>query len=240
MWAESTASLLDQLYRMNIKGFTLIFMAIMVMMVRSGAGSVTPAPDRLATTRSSSGDDHAMTAHHLIVLQGVRTIPLSQGGNTLVDEADYPSLVGVGFKWCSIKTKKCRVTYVQGSTRLPDGSWRFVRMHRYLDHSAPVTDHRNHDGLDNRRANLRPCTRAENQRNCRVLQGRKKSSKYKGVSIDKGRWRAKIGTGAKRYLGYFATEVEAAIAYDAAARERFGEFACTNAEIFGGFRLREE
>jgi hypothetical protein len=178
-----------------------------------------------------------MTA--LTVLQNVRTVQLSQGGNTLVDEADYPSLVGVGIKWCSIKVAKCRVTYAQGSIRQPGGGHRFVRMHRYLEHSAPVTDHRNHDGLDNRRANLRPCTVAENQRNCRVMQRPGKTSRYKGVTfrrhVKQRQWQASVGRGPGRYYGYFDTEVEAALAYDVTARERFGEFARTNEDIFGRF-----
>jgi hypothetical protein len=217
----------------------LIYVAIFVMLMRVESGAVIPDPTRLATTHLV-GARHAMTA--LTVLENVRTIQLTQGGNTLVDEADYPSLVGAGLKWCSIKVKKCRVTYVQGSIRLPGGRDRFVRMHRYLEHSAPVTDHRNHDGLDNRRANLRPCTIADNQRNCRAFQdrkGRPLTSKYKGVSFmtRARKWQAMVGAGPNRYLGSFATEIEAALAYDIAARERFGEFAYTNEDIFGRYWL---
>ena len=88
----------------------------------------------------------------LIVLHGVRTVQLTQGYNTLVDEADYSLFVGI--KWCVLKQNpnKCRTIYAQGAIRLPGGGWKLVRAHRHLDSSAPLTDHKNRDGLDNRRA----------------------------------------------------------------------------------------
>lgn len=90
-------------------------------------------------------------------------------------------------------------------------------------------DHRNGNRLDNRRSNLRPATRAQNTQNTR---GDAYSfSKYKGVTLDKrtNRWRAKASSGRKYVqLGMFATEREAAEAYDTWARQNHGEFACCN------------
>jgi AP2 domain len=92
------------------------------------------------------------------------------------------------------------------------------------------TDHRNRNGLDNQRKNLRPATKAENARNLPAMR-KVATSRYKGVSLHtlNGRWRARIKTDTGRVsLGVYATEEEAARAYDAAARVYHGEFAYLN------------
>jgi len=90
-------------------------------------------------------------------------------------------------------------------------------------------DHIDHDGLNNQRSNLRPATGSQNNANQRShLTG---SSQYKGVSYYKpaGRWSASLRTQQQIiYLGRFGTEEEAARAYDTAAREIWGEYACLN------------
>lgn len=93
----------------------------------------------------------------------------------------------------------------------------------------PLTDHINGNGLDNRRANLRQATVAQNQWNAR-LRKQVKTSQFKGVYLRSGKyWVAAIKLGGKtRYLGAHGTEAAAALAYDAAAREMFGEFAALN------------
>lgn len=92
-------------------------------------------------------------------------------------------------------------------------------------------DHIDGDGLNNQRANLRICTRQQNMMNQRK-QKRLTSSQYKGVRFDKerGQWRAEIGLpGTKRkFLGRFPREDEAAVAYNVAALEKYGDFACLN------------
>ena len=90
-------------------------------------------------------------------------------------------------------------------------------------------DHIDHNGLNNRRSNLRLCTTAQNARNVFSYKG--STSKYKGVCWYKeGRkWAAKIKLNNKAYhLGLFEDETEAAIAYDKKARELHGEFGCLN------------
>ncbi len=96
-----------------------------------------------------------------------------------------------------------------------------------------VVDHINHNPLDNRRCNLRICTRAENSRN---NSGHKhRIHAFKGVVLHKphvgisNAWRAYTRVSGKRiWFGYFETEVNAAMAYNRNAMKMFGEFACYN------------
>lgn len=92
-------------------------------------------------------------------------------------------------------------------------------------------DHVNSNGLDCRRVNMRPATPTLNLGNSRTRETPGKTSRYKGVSWATRRrmWVAGIKDhGASRYLGEFASEEDAALAYDMAAREVFGEFAKLN------------
>ena len=95
-------------------------------------------------------------------------------------------------------------------------------------HRSVLTDHKNGNGLDNRRANLRPATRSQNGANRGPTPNT--SSVYLGVCRHKGGgWQASAThNGATRYIGYFASETEAAIAYNKFAAENHGEYARLN------------
>lgn len=88
--------------------------------------------------------------------------------------------------------------------------------------------------MDNRKSNLRVCYQKENARNAQVQK--RGNSRYKGVHWreDKQKFQAYITVNRKRqYLGHFNSEEEAALAYNKAALEKFGEFALIN-ELKGG------
>jgi len=93
-------------------------------------------------------------------------------------------------------------------------------------------DHINHNPMDNRKENLRVCTRQENVRNRRKRADSRQ--KYKGITLALPNcllrpWRAIAKLNGKRIsLGYYATEEEAASAYNAYASKVFGQFACVN------------
>jgi hypothetical protein len=92
-------------------------------------------------------------------------------------------------------------------------------------------DHKNHDPADNRLGNLRACTHKQNLSNQSSTRG--SSSRFVGVSWsrDRQKWQAQITVDGRRIqLGRHATEEAAAAAYDAAAREHFGEYANLNLE----------
>jgi hypothetical protein len=107
-------------------------------------------------------------------------------------------------------------------------AWLYV----YGVHPTGDIDHNNGNPADSRIANLRELPRSKNAHRSRR---RRNPSGFRGVSRSPpGRWRARIAVDGKRvYLGSYKTPEEAARAYDEAAREHYGEFAMTNAELFG-------
>ena len=151
-----------------------------------------------------------------------RVIPLTRGKFTSVDAEDYPLLSQ--FTW-----------FAEGrpnnyyAVRKENG--KSIKMHRQIlnapDHL--VVDHIDHNSLNNRKSNIRLCTFAENCRNLRNI--RPKTSKYKGVHWRKRgkKWAAAISCNNKTYhLGYFKDEIEAAKAYDRAAKKYHGRFGALN------------
>jgi len=156
----------------------------------------------------------------------MKTISLSQGFVALVDDADYVQVSA--YKWSATKARN--TVYGIRKIRTAEGRTTSQLLHRFItgvtDPSIDV-DHRDHNGLNNQRYNLRKTVRGEHDGNRRKTHG---SSQYKGVSWskDKGKWRACIRIERTVHLGYFSDEVTAAHAYDEAARMRFGSFAKCN------------
>jgi hypothetical protein len=154
---------------------------------------------------------------------GAKVIPLTQGKVAIVDPEDFERLKQ--YNWCAVKGVQTWYAY----TLTADG--KRLSMHRLVANAPKrmVVDHINHNGLDNRKSNVRLCTKKQNSQNIRPRKGC--SSRYKGVFKPKDRnsFRAIICHNGKHiHLGYFKEEIDAAKAYDLKARELFGEFAYLN------------
>ena len=168
--------------------------------------------------------DNQLLAPELVaaLAEGAKLIPLTQGKFAIIDAEDYDRL-------CKHKWHLCKNNRTEYAARY-SGPKR-VFMHRLLLNAPPhlLVDHRDCNGLNNRKPNLRLCTNKENSRNSRPYLNC--SSRFKGVSFRKTRkkYTATIHKDGKRYpLGYFADEIEAAVTYDIKAMELFGDFAYLN------------
>lgn len=106
-------------------------------------------------------------------------------------------------------------------------------LHRFIldlpQGREPVVDHINGNPLDNRKANLRICSQKENSWNRKKSKSNKTG--FKGVTHHRNLFRASIGSVGKTYLGLYECIEDAAMAYDKAAVEKYGEFARTNFPI---------
>jgi len=161
--------------------------------------------------------------HHYFVTI-MKRIPLSQHGKykgrffAIVDDEDFDRVSSI--RWYIMRNRKFGNYY---SRALIDG--KTTLMHRLIL-NAPrdvQVDHRDHNGLNNTRSNLRFATPSQNSGNQSGWRNRKNS--YKGVSINRRKWRAIL---CGKPIGTFDTPEAAALAYDRAAIERWGEFARTN------------
>lgn len=155
----------------------------------------------------------------------MREIPLTKGFVALVDDSDYSRVASV--KWRAFVCKSGIVYAVRTATR--GGKRRQLSMHRVVV-DAPEefdVDHKDWNGLNNQRSNLRLCSHRQNMANARRRPGR---SGFRGVQpIPSGRWRAVISEFDRlRHIGVFDSAEAAARAYDDAAINCYGEFAVLN------------
>ncbi len=155
-------------------------------------------------------------------------IPLTQGKFALIDDEDY-SIVNL-FKWYAHKGYHSHNAFYATTNVVLDNKKSTLKMHRLIA-NVPFNkeaDHKDRNGLNNQKYNLRICTDSQNQMNSKSYAG---SSKFKGVSWYKitKRWTARITLNRKLiYLGYFKKEKDAAKAYNNKAKELYGEFARLN------------
>ena len=155
----------------------------------------------------------------------MKEINLTQGFKTQVDDSDYEWLNQ--WKW-RIEISKwgkyaVRTDYSNGKKNI-----KMSRVILGLTDPKIQSEHKDRNGLNNQRRNLRTAT---NQQNSINQIGCNKSSQYKGVYFDKERkkFASQIKVNYKStFIGRFNSEVEAAKAYDMRARELFGEFAYLN------------
>jgi hypothetical protein len=159
----------------------------------------------------------------------MKEIPLTRGYVAFVSDADYERVSQR--KWQAQVSKKQKQVYAQATIKDQK-----VLLHRFiLGITDPLVfvDHRDGNGLNCQRDNLRPCNNGQNVSNQPKRVGT--AGKYKGVYSHYGKWQAQISYRMKiRSLGTFKNEEDAARAYDAAARSHYGEFARCN------FPLAEE
>lgn len=156
-------------------------------------------------------------------------IPVGRNHFAEIDDEDLPLVLP--YKWILHTTKTARSTnfYAVAIERI-DGATKSIYMHRLILGAAKgsYVDHIDHDGLNNRKSNLRKCSNSQNMANSRWPVGK---SGFRGVSSGRkeGTWRASISVdGKQKFLGHRGTPEEAACLYDAAAIAYFGEFAVTN------------
>lgn len=155
----------------------------------------------------------------------MKQIPLSQGLFALVDDEDFEELSK--YKWNPQKNGE-RIYAKRPGVNHNTGLRRPVFMHRHIlgvtDRAIDV-DHIDRNGLNNQKSNLRICTRSFNNANAKIPKDN--TSGYKGVYFDKSRglWHARI---SKIFLGRFKDKIDAAKAYNEAAKTLWGDFARIN------------
>ena len=150
------------------------------------------------------------------------------GKFAIVDDEDRELVQGYAWYAHNVAPKGRPLRLYARATWKENGRSKHLYMHHLVTGRKGI-DHRDHDGFNNRRSNLREATNRQNIANKRS----KWTARYlKGTFPARPgstRWVAYIRpNGRKRHLGTFDSEADAARAYDAAAIEAFGEFACLN------------
>lgn len=151
--------------------------------------------------------------------KGAKFVPLTKGRAAIIDEADY--------EWVSQYQWFLQTTPKGGAYAIRMEGRGRVLMHRDIIgcNDGEYVDHRNGDGLDNRRENLRACEQSQNALN--HAGHKERVSRFKGLCKQKssGRW---IASFRGKYVGIFNKEEDAALAYDRAAYAADPEFAYLN------------
>ena len=167
----------------------------------------------------------------------MRVIQLTMGKEAIVDDEDYEGLIK--FSW-QAKLNRSGNWYAKRGVNPSKSSgvrkYRLIMMHQQILGIYDGIDHIDGDGLNNRRGNLRGADQSVNNQNKRKKPGA--SSRFIGVSWKPRchKWYAqiKVPKGPVQYLGVFEDEVEAAKAYDVAARSLYNGYVKTNFSHVGG------
>ena len=159
-----------------------------------------------------------------------RRIRMAQPRYAIVDPEDYERLSK--YEWEARRARNSPFYAARQALNPSTGKYTLIFMHKEIIEVGEglFADHINHNTFDNRKANLRPATQTQNNRNRRKFSGPSKS-KYKGVYRKKylKKWVAQIGVDKKViHLGCFEKEKDAARAYDQAAKKYHKEFASLN------------
>ena len=157
----------------------------------------------------------------------MKLIPLTQGLFAQVDDEDYDFLM----QWKWFTQKDHNTFYAVRNEKISVDKHKRIFMHRVIMNTLDnqITDHKDHNGLNNQKENMRNCTKSQNSQNREKEKGC--SSKHKGTywKISAQKWVAQISFNKKRIcLGRFDSEDLAALAYNKAAKELFGNFANPN------------
>ena len=168
----------------------------------------------------------------------MKEVTLTRGYIALVDDEDYERVMAAGSWYAYVQSERKEI---YARRMLPrngkKGNQSSQSLHRFIVRAIDSklrVDHKDHDGLNCQKNNLRICTPAQNRQNS-LKPKNARTSKYKGVSLISSPWKltkpwlAQIQCeGRSKNLGQYKTEAGAAKAYDAAARRLHGEFACIN------------
>lgn len=181
-----------------------------------GQGCPTCRYKKSATSKKAFHNQQRRAPFILPTPRRSKAVPLTHGKYALVDEEDYERVME--YNWHLTKQGYAANSLVG-------------KMHRFIMNPPDdmVVDHVNHNTIDNRKTNLKVCDRLHNQKNQKP-QGNK-SSRFKGVywSNSKNRWVSEIISNFKKiYIGVFSDEIEAAKAYDEAAKKYHKDFAYLN------------
>lgn len=160
----------------------------------------------------------------------MKQIKLGSDHSTIIDDVDFQRVSK--FKWFPSKGRG--TTYAIGKVKRRGGIIETVRMHQFIigKKRGKWIDHIDGNGLNNSRSNLRRCSPKQNEGNSNMKSTN--TSGFKGVSWDSKRykWAACIAINYKTiHLGRFSEKLDAANAYDIAAKKHFGRFARMNKMI---------
>lgn len=163
-----------------------------------------------------------------------KKIKLTRGKYAIVDLEDFARVSG--YKWYASIEEGGRTYGMRGGKRINKKREPHISLHRFILRAkkGEMVDHVNGNTLDNRRANLRFCTSSENLQNTKRFKNN--TSGFKGVDWNKKdkKWHARISVNSQRkFLGQFSDKIQAAKAYDTAAKKYFGKFARLNFKMAG-------